>query len=81
MEGLSLCDPASPTVSPSVLMLPGAVCRWGWKWLRIMDTVFGPRVPELSGSVNGGNLVGEKAPRSSEVSTHNLVKEGQRNQV
>lgn len=32
-----------------------------------MDTLFGPRVPELSGSVNGGKLVGEKAPRGSAV--------------
>lgn len=28
---------------PPVLIVPGAVCRWGWKWLRIMDAVFGPR--------------------------------------
>lgn len=24
-------------------MVPGAVCRWGWKWLSIMETLFGPR--------------------------------------
>lgn len=35
-----------------------------------MDTLFGPRVPELSGSVNGGKLVGEKAPRGAAVRQH-----------
>lgn len=74
VKGLSPCDPAPPTTSPSVLMLPGAVCRWGWKWLSIMDTLFGPRVPELSGSFNGGKLVDKKALRGSEVSMHNSVK-------
>lgn len=28
---------------PPVLIVPGAVCRWGWKWLSIMAAVFGPR--------------------------------------
>lgn len=36
VEGRFSCD-------PPVLTVPGAVCRWGWKWLSIMGAVFGPR--------------------------------------